>query len=67
VAGEGARLVEGPGEDLEASICSVFHVTDGVITKIYEYLDPAAVASVFGPRPAGAHGPRARVARAGQA
>lgn len=36
------------GEPLEASICIVFHVDDGLITRIFEYLDPAAVASVFG-------------------
>jgi ketosteroid isomerase-like protein len=36
------------GSPLRADICIVFHVSDGQITRIYEYLDPAAVAQVFG-------------------
>jgi ketosteroid isomerase-like protein len=43
-------------EALAAPICIVFHVADDQITRIYEYLDPAAVAAVFGPRPAGSAG-----------
>ena len=35
------------GTALDAEVCIVFHVTDGRITKIFEYLDPAAVAAVF--------------------
>jgi ketosteroid isomerase-like protein len=40
------------GEVLAAPICIVFHVADDQITRIYEYLDPAAVAAVFGSRSA---------------
>ena len=36
------------GEELNAEVCIVFHVADGQITRIYEYLDPASVAAVFG-------------------
>ena len=36
------------GEDVEANVAITFHVADGRITRIYEYLDPAAVAAVFG-------------------
>ena len=32
---------------LRADVCIVFHVAAGQITRIYEYLDPAAVAKVF--------------------
>lgn len=44
------HVVHGQAGDevIEASICIVFHVADGSITRIFEYLDPAAVASVFG-------------------
>lgn len=37
------------GVAVDAPVCIVFHITDGQITRIYEYLDPAAVAAVFGP------------------
>lgn len=37
-------------EELRAEICIVFHVADGQITQIFEYLDPAAVSAVFGSR-----------------
>ena len=36
------------GEPLAADVCIVFHFDGGSITRIYEYLDPASVASVFG-------------------
>ena len=36
------------GAVIAAEICIVFHVRDGNITRIFEYLDPAAVAAVFG-------------------
>jgi ketosteroid isomerase-like protein len=36
------------GETIAADVCIVFHVADDKITKIYEYLDQAAVAVVFG-------------------
>ena len=35
------------GATLRADVCIVFHVSGGHITRIYEYLDPAAVAAVF--------------------
>jgi ketosteroid isomerase-like protein len=35
------------GTVLAASICIVFHFRDGLITEIFEYLDPAAVSAVF--------------------
>ena len=35
-------------EEIHADVCIVFHVADGVITHIFEYLDPASVAAVFG-------------------
>ena len=38
------------GAVLAADVCIVFHVLDGRITRIFEYLDPAAVAAVFGTR-----------------
>jgi len=36
------------GTSLEVPVCIVFHVDGGRITRIYEYLDQAAVAAVFG-------------------
>jgi ketosteroid isomerase-like protein len=33
---------------LKADVCIVFHVAGAQITRIYEYLDPAAVSAVFG-------------------
>ena len=36
------------GSVIAAEICIVFHIHDGRITRIFEYLDPAAVAAVFG-------------------
>ena len=42
------------GEPLAADVCIVFHLDGRSITRIYEYLDPASVASVFGaPRATG--------------
>ena len=41
------------GTTLAAPVCIVFHFRDGCITRIFEYLDPAAVAPVFGGRTAG--------------
>ena len=38
------------GTSLEVPVCIVFHVDGGRITRIYEYLDQAAVAAVFGGR-----------------
>ena len=38
---------EANGSVIRAEVCIVFHVADGRITRIYEYLDPAAVAAVF--------------------
>ena len=38
---------ESGGAPVRADVCIVFHVADGQITRIYEYLDPAAVAAVF--------------------
>ena len=35
------------GATLRADVCIVFHVSGGHITRIYEYLDQAAVAAVF--------------------
>jgi ketosteroid isomerase-like protein len=35
------------GAVLRADVCIVFHLSGGQITRIYEYLDPAAVAAVF--------------------
>ena len=32
---------------IEANVCIVFHVADGQITAIFEYLDAAAVSAVF--------------------
>jgi ketosteroid isomerase-like protein len=37
------------GAALRVPVCIVFHIVDGRITRIYEYLDPATVAAVFGP------------------
>jgi ketosteroid isomerase-like protein len=39
------------GATLHVPVCIVFHVDAGQITRIYEYLDPATVASVFSPSP----------------
>jgi ketosteroid isomerase-like protein len=39
------------GTSLEVPVCIVFHVDGGRITRIYEYLDQAAVAAVFGDQP----------------
>jgi ketosteroid isomerase-like protein len=36
------------GTALHAPVCIVFHIDRGQITRIYEYLDPAAVSAVFG-------------------
>jgi len=36
------------GTPVEANVCIVFHVADGRITAIFEYLDAAAVSAVFG-------------------
>ena len=36
------------GTSLEVPVCIVFHVDHSRITRIYEYLDQAAVAAVFG-------------------
>jgi ketosteroid isomerase-like protein len=36
------------GTALQVPVCIVFHVAGGRITRIYEYLDRAAVAAVFG-------------------
>lgn len=36
------------GTTLRVPVCIVFHVDGGRITRIYEYLDQAAVAVVFG-------------------
>ena len=36
------------GTPVEANVCIVFHVADGRITAIFEYLDAAAVSTVFG-------------------
>ena len=36
------------GAELHAPVAIFFHVEDGRITKVFEYLDPAAVAAVFG-------------------
>jgi ketosteroid isomerase-like protein len=42
------------GKPLAADVCIVFHLDGRSITRIYEYLDPASVASVFGaPRATG--------------
>ena len=38
---------EAGGATVRADVCIVFHVADRQITRIYEYLDPAAVAAVF--------------------
>jgi ketosteroid isomerase-like protein len=35
------------GQEIAAEVAILFHVADGQITKIFEYLDPAAVAAVF--------------------
>ena len=39
---------EANGSVIAANVCIVFHVLDGRITRIFEYLDPAAVAAAFG-------------------
>ena len=39
------------GASLEVPVCIVFHVDGGRITRIFEYLDQAAVAAVFGDQP----------------
>jgi ketosteroid isomerase-like protein len=39
---------EADGEIIAAQVAILFHITDGRITEIYEYLDPAHVAAVFG-------------------
>ncbi len=46
------HIVHGRAGDreLDAEICIVFHVADDRITRIFEYLDPAAVSAVFGTR-----------------
>lgn len=36
------------GTTLSASVCIVFHFEADRISRIYEYLDPAAVSAVFG-------------------
>jgi len=36
------------GTEVSAPIAIIFHMADGKITKIYEFLDPASVAAVFG-------------------
>ena len=38
------------GTPIEANVCIVFHVPDGRITAIFEYLDAAAVSAAFGVR-----------------
>jgi ketosteroid isomerase-like protein len=38
------------GVTIAAQVAIVFHIADGRITAIFEYLDPAHVAAVFGPR-----------------
>ena len=35
------------GTPIEANVCIVFHLADGQITAIFEYLDAAAVSTVF--------------------
>jgi ketosteroid isomerase-like protein len=40
---------EAAGETIAAQVAIVFHIADGRITSIYEYLDPSQVAAVFGP------------------
>ncbi len=37
------------GSELAVDVCIVFHVSNGRIVRIFEYLDPSAVASVFAP------------------
>jgi len=39
---------EAGGETIAAQVAILFHIADGQITAIYEYLDPAHVAAVFG-------------------
>ena len=39
---------EANGTSLAADVCIMFHIADGRISRIYEYLDPKAVAAVFG-------------------
>lgn len=39
------------GTTIAAPICIVFVFDGGRISRIHEYLDPAAVAAVFGPGP----------------
>jgi ketosteroid isomerase-like protein len=36
------------GADLNAQVCIVFHLRDGLIAEIFEYLDAGAVSAVFG-------------------
>jgi hypothetical protein len=36
------------GIAIHASVCIVFHIAGDQMTRIYEYLDPAAVSAVFG-------------------
>ncbi len=35
------------GDDVEADVCLVVHVRDGRIHRLFEYMDPAAVAPAF--------------------
>jgi ketosteroid isomerase-like protein len=39
---------EADGQTIAAQVAILFHIADGRITAIYEYLDPAHVAAVFG-------------------
>lgn len=45
------HVVHGRAGDtaVDAAVCIVFHFDTGRISRIYEYLDAAAVAAVFGP------------------
>lgn len=36
------------GTELNVPVCIVFHLRDGLITEIFEYLDAGAVSAVFG-------------------
>jgi len=51
------HVVHGETSDdtLAAQVAIIFHIADGRITAIHEYLDPSQVAAVFGPAP---HTPR---------
>jgi ketosteroid isomerase-like protein len=42
-------VIHGTANDapLRVPVCIVFHIDDGKITRIYEYLDPATVGAVF--------------------